>query len=155
MPWYSGRTLLEYLESVDVDDGTQEQGFVMPIQRVCRPNAAFRGFQGEAALGTISAGDEITVLPSGERACVESILMADKTVQEAYKGQALTIQLNREVDVSRGCVFVRETQLKVSRMFTASILWLIDRRGGNGTGAGEEFSDQDWHEDAACDSDGH
>ncbi len=126
MPWYSGGTLLEYLESVDVDDGTQEQGFVMPIQRVCRPNAAFRGFQGEAVSGTVSAGDEITVLPSGERACVESILLADQTVQEAHKGQALTIQLNREVDVSRGCVFVRETQLKVSRMFTASILWMDD-----------------------------
>ena len=98
----------------------------MPIQRVCRPNAAFRGFQGEAVSGTVSAGDEITVLPSGERACVESILLADQTVQEAHKGQALTIQLNREVDVSRGCVFVRETQLKVSRMFTASILWMDD-----------------------------
>jgi len=126
MPWYSGKTLLEYLESVDVDDGAKEQGFVMPVQRVCRPNADFRGFQGQVSSGSISAGDEITVLPSGERACVQSIFVADKNVQEAHRGQALTVQLNREVDVSRGCVLVRGTQLKVSRMFTASILWMDD-----------------------------
>lgn len=126
MPWYSGATLLEHLESVDVDDGTEEQGFVMPVQRVCRPNASFRGFQGQASSGSIAAGEEITVLPSGEKACVQSILLADKNVQEAYKGQSLTIQLNREVDVSRGCVLVKGTQLKVSRMFTASILWMDD-----------------------------
>lgn len=126
MPWYTGETLLEYLESVDVDDGTDEQGFVMPVQRVCRPNADFRGFQGQALSGSISAGDEVMVLPSGEKACVQSIFLADRSVDEAGKGQPLTIQLNREVDVSRGCVLVRGTQLKVSRMFTASILWMDD-----------------------------
>ena len=126
MPWYEGKTLLEYLESVDVDDDTDEQGFVMPVQRVCRPNADFRGFQGQAASGSISVGEELTVLPSGEKARVRSILLMDKNVQQAYKGQALTVRLDREVDVSRGCVLVRETQLKVSRMFTASILWMDD-----------------------------
>lgn len=126
MQWYSGATLLEYLESVDVDDGTQEEGFVMPVQRVCRPNASFRGFQGQVSAGSICAGDEITVLPSGEKACVQSILLVDKKVQKAYKGQPLTIQLNREVDVSRGCVLAKGTQLKVSRMFTASVLWMDD-----------------------------
>ena len=126
MPWYGGKTLLEYLESVDVDDGAKEQGFVMPVQRVCRPNADFRGFQGQVSSGSISAGEEITVLPSGERACVQSIFLADRNVQEAHRGQALTVQLNREVDVSRGCVLVRGTQLKVSRMFTASVLWMDD-----------------------------
>ncbi len=126
MPWYGGPALLEYLESVDVDDGTEEEGFVMPVQRVCRPDASFRGFQGQASSGSISVGDEVTVLPSGENACVESVLLADKNVQDAHRGQALTIQLNREVDVSRGCVFVKGTQLKVSRMFTASLLWMDD-----------------------------
>ncbi len=98
----------------------------MPVQRVCRPNADFRGFQGQALSGSISAGDEVMVLPSGEKACVQSIFLADRSVDEAGKGQPLTIQLNREVDVSRGCVLVRGTQLKVSRMFTASILWMDD-----------------------------
>ena len=130
MPWYTGETLLEYLESVDVDDGTDEQGFVMPVQRVCRPNADFRGFQGQALSGSISAGDEVMVLPSGEKACVQSIFLADRSVDEAGKGQPLTIQLNREVDVSRGCVLVR------------------------GTGPGEKLPDQDRDKDAARDCDG-
>lgn len=126
MPWYGGKTLLEYLESVDVDDGTGEQGFVMPVQRVCRPSADFRGFQGQALSGPVSVGDEVTVLPSGEKVCVRSVFLADKNVQSAHGGQALTMQLDREVDVSRGCVFVRGTRLIVSRMFTASLLWMDD-----------------------------
>lgn len=126
MPWYDGGTLLAYLESVDIECGTEEQGFVMPVQRVCRPDSSFRGFQGQAVSGSVSVGDELTVLPSGEKACVQLILLADKKVKEACRGQALTVQLNREVDVSRGCVLARGIQLKVSRMFTATILWMDD-----------------------------
>lgn len=126
MPWYQGETLLKYLESVNVDDGMDERGFVMPVQRVCRPNASFRGFQGQISCGSISCGEELIILPSGEKACVQSVLLMDKQVQDAAKGQAVTIQLNREVDVSRGCVLVKNTELKVSRMFTASILWMDD-----------------------------
>lgn len=126
MPWYDGRTLLEYLESVNVDDGVCEQGFVMAVQRVCRPNAGFRGFQGQVSSGDVAVGDELTVLPSGEKVSVQSVLRADKRVQQACRGDVLTIQLNREVDVSRGCVLTRGTRLKVSRMFTASVLWMDD-----------------------------
>lgn len=126
MPWYHRKTLLEYLESVNVDDGTVEEGVVMPVQRVCRPNAAFRGFQGQIASGELSSGDEVTVLPSGETAGVQSIRFLDKPVQRAEKGQPVTVQLDREIDVSRGCVLVKGTQLKVSRMFTAQILWMDD-----------------------------
>lgn len=126
MPWYRKKTLLEYLESVNVDDGTEEQGFVMPVQRVCRPNSSFRGFQGQIASGHIFTEDEVTILPSGEKACVRSILLMDKAAQEAEKGEAVTIQLSREVDVSRGCVLVKGTELKISKMFTASILWMDD-----------------------------
>lgn len=128
MPWYKKKTLLEYLETVDVDDGVEEEGFVMPIQRVCRPNASFRGFQGQIESGEIAVGDEITVLPSRERAGVQSILLLDKSVQSAQKGQPVTIQLDREVDVSRGCVLAKDTDLKVSRMFTASLLWMDDSK---------------------------
>lgn len=126
MPWYQKQTLLDYLETVNVDDEVQEQGFVMPVQRVCRPNAAFRGFQGQAVSGSIVAGDEITVLPSGEKAGVQSILLADKAVDYIGKGQPATIQLDREIDVSRGSVLVKGAGLKVSSMFTASILWMDD-----------------------------
>ncbi len=126
MTWYRKKTLLAYLESVNVDDGNPEQGFVMPVQRVCRPNHSFRGFQGQIEAGSISVGDELAVLPSGESAKVQSILVADKAAQSAGRGCPVTIQLNREIDVSRGCVLTKDTQLKVSSMFTASILWMDD-----------------------------
>lgn len=126
MPWYDGGTLLSYLESVDIGEGTEEQGFVMSVQRVCRPSADFRGFQGEVFSGSILAGDEITVLPSGEKACVQSVFKADREVGEGHKDEPLTLTLDREVDVSRGCVLTKGTGLKVSRMFTATLLWMDD-----------------------------
>lgn len=126
MPWYRNGSLLEYLESVDVGEDACNDGFVMPVQRVCRPNHNFRGFQGQIEAGTISVGEEITVLPSGEKARVQSVLWTDKEVERAGKGQPVTIQLNREIDVSRGCVLVQGAELKVSKMFTASLLWMDD-----------------------------
>lgn len=132
MPWYRGKTLLGYLETVDVDEGRTEQGFVMPIQRVCRPNAAFRGFQGQVVSGAISVGEEVTVLPSGEKAEVQSVLLMDKDVKHVGKGQPITIRLNREIDVSRGSVLVRGADLKVSNMFTTSMLWMDDKELAQG-----------------------
>lgn len=128
MPWYKKKTLLEYLETVNVENGIEEEGFVMPVQRVCRPNASFRGFQGQIAAGSIEVGDEVTVLPSREKAGIQSILLLDKSVQSAGKGQPVTIQFDREIDVSRGCVLVKDTELKVSRMFTATLLWMDDMK---------------------------
>ncbi len=124
MPWYTGDTLLGYLENVDVEQETTEEGFILPVQRVCRPNSEFRGFQGQVACGMVKQGEEITVLPSREKIIVQSIFVADKESSQAEKGQAVTISLNREVDVSRGCVFVKDTELTVSNMFTAAILWM-------------------------------
>lgn len=128
MSWYQGLTLLEYLETVNVEEGTEEEGFVMPVQRVCRPDHTFRGFQGQILSGKLSVGQQIKVLPSGERAEVMSILWTDKNVKTAKKGNPVTVQLNREVDVSRGCVLTEGTELKVCNMFTASILWMEDRK---------------------------
>ena len=126
MPWYEGGTLLSYLETVDIDLGTEEKGFVMPVQRVCRPNYAFRGFQGRIETGGVSAGDEIKVLPSGEQVKVTSILLCDKETDRAEKGAPVTIQLDREVDVSRGCVLAKDVDLQIGNMFTATILWMDD-----------------------------
>ncbi len=134
MPWYTEKTLLNYLETVDIESGREEEGFVMPVQRVCRPNHTFRGFQGQVEAGSIRKGDQITVLPSREQAEAESILVTDQEAESARKGQAVTISLNREVDVSRGCVLVKGTELKVSSMFTAKLLWMDDielRQGKN------------------------
>ena len=123
---YTGVPLLEYLENVDVEEKTTEKGFYMPVQRVSRPNHTFRGFQGQVEAGTISVGDEITTLPSNEKAHVKSLLVGDKKADTIEKGQPVTIQLDREVDVSRGCVLEKDTDIKVSSSITATLLWMDD-----------------------------
>ena len=125
-PWYDGEALLTYLENVDVSQKKQEEGFYMPVQRVCRPDHTFRGFQGQIESGVVSVGDEITTLPSGETANVKSILIGDKDSQSAQAGQPVTIQLDKEVDVSRGCVLAAKTTLPVIKSFTATMLWMDD-----------------------------
>lgn len=98
----------------------------MPVQRVCRPDHTFRGFQGQIESGSVAVGDEITTLPSNEHAKVKSILVGDKQSDSAFMGQPVTIQLDREVDVSRGCVLSKGTNLPLSKSFTATILWMDD-----------------------------
>ena len=131
-PWYKGEALLTYLENVDID-AKSEEGFYMPVQRVCRPNHTFRGFQGEIEAGAISVGDEITTLPSNEKAIVKSIHITDKEAQSAEIGHAVTIQLNKEVDVSRGCVLTKGTNIVANKKFSAKILWMDDSELTAGT----------------------
>ena len=126
MPWYKGEPLLAYLETVDIDADDQEQGFYMPVQRMCRPDHTFRGSQGQIEAGCISVGDEITVLPSGEKAHVKVILVADQSAETAHKGQPVTITLDREVDVSRGCVLSKDTAIPVCKNLSVSLLWMDD-----------------------------
>lgn len=123
--WYNGPALLEYLESVDIS-ADDEQGFYMPVQRVCRPDRTFRGFQGQIESGSISVGDVITALPSGEKAAVKGILVTDKQSDTAHKGQPVTISLDKEVDVSRGCVLIKDTDIGVYKRIKASVLWMDD-----------------------------
>lgn len=125
MPWYTGQAILPYLETVNVEEH-KEEGFYLPIQRVCRPNHTFRGFQGQIESGTIHVGDSLTTLPSKERAKVTSILIGFDSVQMASTGQPVTIQLDREVDVSRGCVFTKDTDVALSQHITATMLWMDD-----------------------------
>lgn len=126
MLWYKGKTLLGHLETAEVEDASEEEGFVLPVQRVCRPNHAFRGFQGQIESGSVHRGDEITVLPSREKAHVQAVFVTDQEASQAWKGQAVTLTLDREIDVSRGCMLVKDTELIVSSMFTAVILWMDD-----------------------------
>lgn len=128
IPWYNGVPLLQYLETVDVDSSEEEEGFYLPVQRVCRPDHTFRGFQGQIESGSISIGDEIATLPSNEKAHVKQILMTDKDVKTAFKGQPVTITLDKEVDVSRGCVITKDTNLASYQEVTASILWMDDEQ---------------------------
>ena len=128
IPWYNGVPLLQYLETVDVDSSEEEEGFYLPVQRVCRPDHTFRGFQGQIESGSISVGDEIVTLPSNEKAHVKQILMTDKDVKTAFKGQPVTITLDKEVDVSRGCVITKGTNFASYQELTASILWMDDEQ---------------------------
>lgn len=125
-PWYKGLPLLPYLESVDVHTSDEAKPFMMPIQRVCRPDHTFRGFQGQIEAGSIAVGDELITLPSREKAKVKRILVTDQDRNSAHAGQPVTIQLDREVDVSRGCVFTKDNQLQEADSFSATILWMDD-----------------------------
>ena len=127
MTWYKGEALLPYLEQVDVTaDAAVEQGFYLPVQRVCRPNHTFRGFQGQIESGSVAVGDTVRVLPSDETAEVRSILVADHDEESAFTGQPVTLQLNREVDVSRGSVLEKDSGLELADAFQAEILWMDD-----------------------------
>ncbi len=134
MAWYEGGTLLSWLETVDVADGREEQGFYLPVQRVCRPDHTFRGFQGQVESGRIAVGDEVTALPGNEKAHVKSILVGERNVGQAIAGQAVTLQLDREIDVSRGSVLSRNAELATVDSVTATLIWMDDvplHNGGN------------------------
>lgn len=126
MPWYTGGTLINHLETVDVSETEPDSIFYMPVQRVCRPNHEFRGFQGQIESGQVSVGQTISTLPSNETATVKAILVGDKESDKAIAGQAVTIQLDREVDVSRGCVLTDSDQLPVAKNITTTLLWMDD-----------------------------
>ncbi|MCD7775301.1 MAG: GTP-binding protein [Clostridiales bacterium] len=126
MPWYAGEPILNYLENVEIKNTDDEAGFYMPIQRVCRPNRTFRGFQGQVEAGTVNIGDEITALPSDEKALVKSITVGDKESKSAFEGQPVTITLSREIDVSRGSVLSKDSGIKNAWRFNATLLWMDD-----------------------------
>lgn len=127
MPWYTDETLLSYLENIDIAQEQNDTGFALPVQRVCRPDHNFRGFQGQIEAGKISVGDTIKALPSNETAEVKSIYIGDKPSDSAAVGQPVTIQLSKEVDVSRGCVLVDENSaVSAHAAVDATILWMDD-----------------------------
>ena len=126
-PWYDKVPLLEYLENIDTESESTDKPFVMPVQRVCRPDYTFRGFQGQVEEGVVKVGDSITSLPSGETALVKEIYVCDKQVDTAVSGQPVTIVIDREMDISRGCVIVNaDSKAKVSNLFRSEILWMDD-----------------------------
>ena len=126
MPWYTGEALLTYLENVDVSESDSGEGFYLPVQRVCRPDRTFRGFQGQIEAGGISVGDTVRTLPSGETANVSGILVGDMNTAHAYAGQPVTITLDREVDVSRGCVITTDENIAAYGTLDVSLLWTDD-----------------------------
>ena len=121
-PWYTNSPLIRVLEEINPLH-LENEGFCMPVQRVCRANSDFRGYQGEIISGNIITGDEIIALPSKERVHIKRIIKAGMDVDTAFLGDPVTICIDRDVDISRGSILTtRKHHLGCS--FAAKLLWL-------------------------------
>ncbi len=124
-PWYDGPTLIGYLETVEVDDDLPGRPFRMPVQWVSRPDDGFRGFAGTLVGGTLRRGDPVRVVPSGRRSTVERIVTFDGDLEVAVAGQAVTVTLADEIDVSRGDVLAAaDSPPGVADQFEAHVVWM-------------------------------
>jgi bifunctional enzyme CysN/CysC len=127
LAWYDGPTLVEYLENIEVEEEWADLPFRLPVQYVNRPNLDFRGFSGTIASGTVSVGDEVVVAKSGLSAGVARILTPDGEVAAAREGEAVTIVLDSEIEVSRGNMLVAPlARPHVSDQIAAKLVWFDD-----------------------------
>jgi len=127
MPWYTGKTMMETLETVEIagDENFQDPRF--PVQYVNRPNLDFRGFCGTVASGIFHKGDKITALPSGKTSTIKSIVTFDGELEEAFPPMAVTLTLDDEIDISRGDTIVKSDNLpSVADKFDANIVWMAE-----------------------------
>jgi bifunctional enzyme CysN/CysC len=127
MPWHPGPTLLEWLETVEVEDVRQAQPFRLAIQWVNRPNLDFRGFAGMVSSGTIRPGDQLRVLPAGKESRVARIVTQDADLAEAVAGQSVTLTLADEIDISRGDVLSDTSDPPgVADQFETTLIWMAE-----------------------------
>lgn len=127
-PWYSGPSLIEHLETVSVDEAAVELPFRFPVQYVNRPNLDFRGFAGTIASGTVSQGDVVVVAKSGRASRVKRIVAHGGDLEQAVAGQAITLVLEDEVEVSRGNMLVSPAaRPQVADQFAANIVWFDEQ----------------------------
>ena len=127
MTWYHGPTLMEFLETVEIEDDLQSKPFRLPVQWVNRPNQDFRGFAGTIASGVIRKGDAIRALPSGRQSHVARIVTHDGDLEQAIAGQSITLTLTDEIDVSRGDVIATTAAPPaVADQFQSTIIWMHD-----------------------------
>jgi predicted GTPase len=123
--WYEGPTLLEHLETVPLSASDALESLRFPVQLVIRPDATFRGFAGRLASGVVRPGDDVLALPSGRRTRVRSIVSYNGDLPEAFAPMSVTLQLEDEIDLSRGDMLVSpENGPRVSRRFSAMVVWL-------------------------------
>ena len=126
-PWYSGPTLIDHLETVEIDGAVQAEPFRMPIQWVNRPDLDFRGFCGRVVRGTVHPGDPVRVLPSGRRTSIARVILNGSDVDEAVASESITLTLADEIDVSRGDVLASEADPpEVADQFEAHIVWMSE-----------------------------
>jgi sulfate adenylyltransferase subunit 1 len=125
MPWYAGPTLLEYLETVPFRDSSRLDSIRFPVQYVIRPDSTFRGFAGQVSGGAIRRGDAVVALPSGRSTHVRSIVTYEGQIQTAEVGQSVTLELEDEIDISRGDMLVSPDEWPaLSRSFEAMVVWM-------------------------------
>lgn len=130
MHWYQGPTLLGFLETVAVREALSDHSFRFPVQWVNRPNADFRGFSGTVVAGSIQRGDQIRALPSGQQAAISDIVLFDQSLDAALTDQAVTLTLDREIDLSRGDLIVSaQNPCEVSDQFEAELVWMDAEEG--------------------------
>ncbi|HRR33844.1 MAG TPA: sulfate adenylyltransferase subunit CysN [Kiritimatiellia bacterium] len=124
-PWYEGPSLLEILETVDVSSDVNQRDLRLPVQVVLRPHLNFRGFAGSVVSGTVAPGDRIRVLPSNVTSTVKRVVTADGDLPEAFAPQAVTVELDDEVDISSGDMIVHENNRpQVKDRFEAVVIWM-------------------------------
>jgi bifunctional enzyme CysN/CysC len=127
MPWYTGGTMMHYLETVHIASDRNFIDFRMPVQYVNRPHLDFRGFCGTIASGILRPGDEVMALPSGVRSRVKSIVTYEGEIPQAFPPMAVTLTLEDEIDVSRGDVLVHPNNLpRVDQTFEAMVVWMTE-----------------------------
>lgn len=127
MEWYQGATLLATLEEVDLSQDVNQTEFRFPVQHVIRPHLNFRGFAGSIASGLVRKGDRLRALPSGKEACVRAIVTADGNLEEAFAPQAVTLELDREIDISSGDMLVHPDQPpQLSQQVEAMVVWMTE-----------------------------
>ncbi|GGQ20271.1 sulfate adenylyltransferase subunit CysN [Shewanella litoralis] len=126
--WYQGGTLLELLETIDTQRELSELPVRFPVQYVLRPNLDFRGFAGTLASGVLNVGDEVVALPSGKRSKIERIVTFDGDLQEAVAGQAVTITLEDEIDISRGDLLAKpDSAPQMANHIVADLVWMDEK----------------------------
>jgi len=124
-PWYNGPALLDFLETVQINEAKLDQPFRMSVQWVNRPNLDFRGFSGTIASGTIRVGDGIVEPASGQTSTVKEVVTFDSNLEEAFAGQAVTITLNDEIDISRGDMLCAlQDRPATADQFEAKLVWM-------------------------------
>ena len=127
-PWYAEGTLLEFLETVPVADARAQQPFRFPVKYVIRPDLTYRGFAGQLASGSVTVGDDVVVLPSGNKAVIAGIDTFDGPLQRAFAPMSVTLRLTTEVDVSRGDLITRAAEpASVVTQLDANVVWLNER----------------------------
>jgi len=127
MAWYRGPTLMEFLETVPVEDAGEQGNFRLPVQWVNRPNQEFRGFAGQIVSGHVAAGDEVVALPSGRRSRVARVVGGSGDLPFARAGQSVTLTLTDEIDISRGDVIAHvASPAPVADQFDATVVWMSE-----------------------------